>query len=62
MLSPELEKLLEKVGKNKYKLVVIAAKMAHQIEQEGKITDVKPLTLALKKLIEESKAENKSSV
>ncbi|MGB9553120.1 MAG: DNA-directed RNA polymerase subunit omega [bacterium] len=61
MLSPELEKLLEKVGKNKYKLVVIAAKMAHQIEQEGKITDVKPLTLALKKLIEESKTENKSS-
>jgi DNA-directed RNA polymerase omega subunit len=57
LLDPELEKLLGKVGGNKYKLVVVAAKLAHQIEQEGKIEDVKPLTMALKKIIEEGKEE-----
>jgi len=60
LLDPELEKLLEKVGHNKYRLVVAAARLAHQIEQEGKLANVKPLTAALKK-IEEMETESSHS-
>jgi DNA-directed RNA polymerase omega subunit len=50
LLYPEIEKLLEKVGKNKYRLVVVAARIAHQIEQEGQGGNQKPLSAALEKI------------
>lgn len=56
MLDPDLESLLKSVGGNKYKLAVIAAKLAHKIELEGKASSVKPLSLALS-LLKENKPD-----
>jgi len=59
MLYPELESLLKLTDGNKYKLVILVAKMAALLEDEENFTlQGKPLALALEILNKELTYQN----
>jgi len=50
MISPSLEVMLKDMSNNKYKLVVIAAKLAHRMAKEEELKISKPLSEAFRKI------------
>ena len=50
MINPSLEEMLKDMSNNKYKLVVIAAKLAHRLAKEEELQISKPLSEAFRKI------------
>ncbi|MCX5974717.1 MAG: DNA-directed RNA polymerase subunit omega [Coprothermobacterota bacterium] len=50
MINPSLEEMLKDMSNNKYKLVVIASKLAHRIAKEEDLKISKPLSEAFRQI------------